>query len=96
VIEFVRGCTEEQWRSAPLDGDPRPVAVVVVDHVADAYGYLAGWLCDLVAGKPGEVDSSLSAADLAAGDSRAERFAQIAIRHADDHRTDIEAALAAR
>lgn len=132
LIGFVRGCTEEQWRSAPLDGDPRPVAVVV-DHVADAYEYLAGWLRELVAGRPVTVNSdvvdalnaehaaeaaavsraaavqhlersgtamcelvtSLSAADLAAGGGRAERLAQIAVRHADDHRAEIEAALAA-
>jgi hypothetical protein len=132
LIGFVRGCTEEQWRSAPLDGDPRPVTVVV-DHVADAYEYLAGWLRDLVAGRPAMVNSDvidalnarhaaaatgvsraaavqhlersgaamcelvagLSAADLAAGGGRAERFAQIAARHADDHRAEIEAALAA-
>lgn len=40
----------------------------------------------LVAGCTGE--------DLTAGDGRIERLAQIAIRHADDHRTEIEAALA--
>ncbi|HEY6277497.1 MAG TPA: DinB family protein [Streptosporangiaceae bacterium] len=133
LIGFVHGCTDEQWRSAPLAGDPRPVAVVI-DHVADAYEYLAGWLRDLVAGKTVVVDgdivdalnaehaqaaatvsrtqaaghlarsgvamselvAGLSEADLAAGDGQAERFAQIAIRHADNHRTDIEAALAAR
>jgi hypothetical protein len=130
---FVGSCTDEDWRSAPLDGDPRPVGVVV-DHVADAYEYLAGWISQLVAGQPVEVDSEvvdalnaehartagpvtraeaashlresggaiaalvagLSTADLAAGDGRVQRFAQIAIRHADDHRTEIEAALAAR
>jgi DinB superfamily len=129
---FVRGCTDEQWRSAPLDGDPRPVGVVV-DHVADAYEYLAGWMRQLVAGQPVEVNSEvvdelnaeharmagpvsradaashlgrsgaaisglvagLSAAELAAGDGRVRRLAQIAIRHADDHRAEIEAALAA-
>jgi hypothetical protein len=36
-----------------------------------------------------------TAEDLQAGDGRVERLAQIAIRHADDHRTEIEAALAA-
>lgn len=128
---FVDGCTDAQWRSAPLDGDPRPVGVVV-DHVADAYEYLAGWIRQLVDGQPVEVNSEavdalnaqhaqaagsvsktdaaghlrrsgsaisglvagLSAADLAAGDGRVRRLAQIAIRHADDHRTEIEAALA--
>jgi hypothetical protein len=36
-----------------------------------------------------------TAEDLQADDGRVERLAQIAIRHADDHRTEIEAALAA-
>jgi hypothetical protein len=128
---FVGGCTDADWRSAPLDGDPRPVGVVV-DHVAHSYEYLAGWIRQLVAGQPVEVNNEvvdalnaeharaagpvtraeaaghlrrsgtdiaalvagLSAADLAAGDGRVRRMAQIAIRHADDHRSEIEAALA--
>ncbi len=131
IIGFVSGCSDEQWASAPLDGDPRPVAVVV-DHVAHAYEYLAGWISQFVAGQPVEVNSDvvdalnaqhardatavsrteatehlrrsgaaisvlvagLSPADLAAGDGRVRRLAQIAARHADDHRADIEAALA--
>jgi hypothetical protein len=40
--------------------------------------------------------AGLSTADMAAGDGRGRRLAQIAIRHADDHRSEIEAALAAR
>jgi hypothetical protein len=36
-----------------------------------------------------------TAEDLQAGDGRVERLAQIATRHADDHRTEIETALAA-
>jgi hypothetical protein len=129
---FVGSCTDADWRSAPLDGDPRPVGLVV-DHVADAYEYLAGWIRQLVAGQPVDVNNEvvdalnaehartagpvtraeaaghlrrsgadiaalvagLSAADLAAGAGRVRRFAQIAIRHADDHRSEIEAALAA-
>ena len=35
-----------------------------------------------------------AAADLAAGDGRIRHLAQVAIRHADDHRSEIEAALA--
>jgi hypothetical protein len=130
---FVSGCGDEDWHSAPLTGDPRPVALVV-DHVAHAYEYLAGWVSELVAGQPAEVNSDvvdalnarhardvvavskdeaishlhrsgeaisalvagLSPADLAAGEGRVRRLAQIAARHADDHRADIEAALAAR
>ena len=136
MIGFVSGCGDEEWRAAPLDGDPRPVAVVV-DHVAHAYEYLAGWISQLVAGQPVEVDSdvvdalnaqhardakavswdeateplrrsgaAISAlvacldpagpAGLAAGDGRVRLMAQIAARHADEHRADIEAALAVR
>ncbi len=132
LIGFVTGCSDEDWRSAPVDGDPRPVAVVV-DHVAHAYEYLAGWIGQLVAGERAEVNSDLvdalnarhareaaavgkdeaaghlrrsgeaisalvaglGPADLAAGDGRVLRLAQIAARHADDHRAEIEAALAA-
>ena len=56
---------------------------------AEAAGHLrrsGAALSTLVAG--------CTAGDLQAGDGRVERFAQIAIRHADDHRTEIEAALA--
>jgi hypothetical protein len=110
---------------------------VVVDHVAHAYEYLAGWISQLVAGQPVEVDSDVvdalnaqhardakavsrdeatehlrrsgsaisvlvagldpaGPAGLAAGDGRVRLMAQIAARHADEHRADIEAALAAR
>ena len=55
LIAFVAGCSEEEWRAAPLDGDPRPVGVVV-DHVADAYDYLAGWMRQILAGQQVEVN----------------------------------------
>jgi DinB superfamily len=42
-----------------------------------------------------ELVAGCAAGDLQAGDGRVGRLAQIAIRHADDHRTEIEAALAA-
>ncbi len=131
MIGLVSGCGDEEWRAAPLDGDPRPVAVVV-DHVAHAYEYMAGWISQLVAGQPVEVNgdvvdalnaqhardatavskdeairhlrrsgaaisalvAGLSPADLASGDGRVLRLAQIAAQHADDHRADIETALA--
>jgi hypothetical protein len=58
---------------------------------AEAAGHLrrsGAGIAALVAG--------LSVADLAAGDGRVRRLAQVAIRHADGHRSEIEAALAAR
>lgn len=131
MIAFVSGCSDKEWRTAPLDGDPRPVAV---DHVAHASEYLAGWMRQVVAGQRVEVTSDavdalnaqhardavavskveaaehlrrsgmaisllvagLSDADLAADDGRVRRLAQIAARHADDHRAGIETALAAQ
>ena len=133
MIAFACGCSDQEWRAAPLAGDPRPVAVVV-DHVAHAYEYLAGWMRQILAGQQVEVSSDavdalnarhardaaavskaeatehlrrsgmaisllvagLSEAGLGAGDGRVRRLAQIAARHADDHRADIETALAAQ
>ena len=131
-IAFVESCTAEQWKAAPLEGDPRPVGVVA-DHVAHAYEYLAGWMRQILRGETVTVNSDVvdalnaehaaraaavttteaaghlrrsgaaistlvagcTAEDLKAGDGRVERLAQIAIRHADNHRTEIETALAA-
>jgi hypothetical protein len=132
LISFVQGCSDDDWRSAPVDGDPRPVGVIA-DHVAHSYEYLAGWVGDLVAGKPVEVTgdivddlnaehagdagqvtpghvvghlrssgdamialiAGLEPAQLDLGDGRVRRFALVAARHADNHRTEIEAALIA-
>ena len=58
LIAFAIGCSEQEWRAAPLDGDPRPVAVVV-DHVADSYEYMAGWIRQVVAGQPIEVTGEI-------------------------------------
>jgi hypothetical protein len=132
LVAFVSGCTDEQWKAAPLHGDPRPVGVVV-DHVADSYEYLTGWMRQVLAGEAVTVDGDVvdalnaehaagaaavtpaeaiehlrrsgaamsqlvagcTAEELQAGQGRVERFAQIAIRHADSHRAEIEAGLAA-
>ena len=133
LVALAERCTDEQWLAAPLDGDPRPVGVVV-DHVADSYEYLAGWMRRILAGEAVTVTADIvdslnaehavaaadvtragavehlrrSGADLSAlvaasspgqlraAAGRAERLAQVAIRHADSHRAEIEAGLAAR
>jgi hypothetical protein len=130
LAAFAAGCSAEQWRAAPLDGDPRPVGVIV-DHVAHAYDYMGGWVRRILAGEDLAVDATTvdalnaghavaaaavtpdeaikhlrssgaafgglvagcSIADLQAGNGRVERFAQIGIRHPDDHRAELEAAL---
>jgi DinB superfamily len=132
LVAFADSCSDNQWHAAPLDGDPRQVGVIV-DHVAHAYEYLAGWMREILDGQTvtvsGEVVDALnaehaaraagvtqaevvehlrrsgaaisqlvagcSAEDLQADEGRVERLAQIAIRHADDHRAEIEAGLAA-
>ncbi len=132
LVAFANGCTDEQWKAAPLDGDPRPVGVVV-DHVAHSYEYLAGWMRQVLDGEEITVGNDVvdalnaehaaqaatvtpadavehlrrsgaaisrlvagcTAGDLQAGEGQVERFAEIAIRHADNHRAEIQAALAA-
>ena len=131
LIAFAAGCPDEQWRAAPLDGDPRPVAVVV-DHVAHSYEYMSAGSGGH-RGQPVQVTEDLvdglnaahaagsaavsqaeaaehlrgSGADISAliaglspptwtpgRPGRAVRAGRH--RRADNHRADIEAALAAR
>jgi hypothetical protein len=132
LVSGARRISPEQWRARPLDGDDRPVGVVV-DHVADSYGYLGRFVRQLLAGEVLELSAEiidafnarhateaaaatpesaiaglqvngdafaalirpLAEADLDRGDGRVRGFALIAIRHADNHRAEIEAALAA-
>jgi hypothetical protein len=132
LMRFVQQCTDGDWRSAPVAGDPRTVGVIA-DHVAHSYEYLAGWIADLAAGKPVEVNpevvdalnaehaaeagavtqahvtghvrssgdamialvAGLAPEELDLEDGRVGRLAAIAARHADSHRTELEAALAA-
>lgn len=131
-ISFVQRCTDGDWRSAPVGGDPRPVGVIA-DHIAHAYEFFSGWVGDLAAGRAVEVNADIvdqlnaehahdadavtpghvaghlrSSGDaliaqvaglepdqLDLDDGRVRRLASIAARHADDHRTQIEAALVA-
>jgi hypothetical protein len=132
LMTFAEGCSLQQWSSSPLgESDPRSVSVIV-DHVADAYDYIYGWLTSLVgggtievspdivdelnarhAGKAALIDldevaahlrtsgdvligfvEKLSPDDLTIDDGRVALFCEIAARHADSHRTDLEAALA--
>ena len=58
LTAFVEDCTEAQWASSPVDGDPRPVGVIT-DHVANAYEYLAGWITELLEGGSPHVDSNV-------------------------------------
>ncbi len=130
LLTFVQQCTDDDWSAAPLDGDPRPVGVVL-DHVAHSYEYMAGWMRDILDGQQVDVNADtvdmhnaqhaaqaaqvsraraadhlrvsgdeiiglvagLDAAQLDAGDGRIRRFAEIAARHADSHRADVETAL---
>jgi hypothetical protein len=130
LIDFARRCTDEQWVATPLaDADQRPTCVIV-DHVAHAYEYIAGWLVPIAAGSSIEVTEDhvdslnaehatkaglltraevvehltrsgddliaivrgLGPAQLEMGSGRVEGLAKIAARHADSHRSELEAA----
>ena len=60
LVELVERCDSDQWTACPLAaaGDPRPTRVLV-DHVADAYGYMGGWIRQLVDGGTVEVDATV-------------------------------------
>jgi DinB superfamily len=58
LTDFAQRCTDEQWASSPVDGDPRPVGVIV-DHVGHAYEYLAKWITELINGGSPLVDSEI-------------------------------------
>src|SRR5215472_12290181 len=132
LLAFAGACTDDTWHARALaeHGDHRTVGVIV-DHVADAYEYLGGWVGEILAGAPPQVDADLvdqlnaahaeaaetltqagamehltrsgdemvaliaglKAGDLEAGGGRVRRFAEIAARHADTHRTDLQEAL---
>src|ERR1022692_2803614 len=56
LIGFIEGCPADDWLASPLDGDPRPVGIVV-DHVAHSYEYIENWLRQILAGQAVEVSS---------------------------------------
>ena len=59
LLTFADGCSVQQWCSSPLgEADPRSVSVIV-DHVADAYDYIYGWLTGLVGGGTVEVSPDI-------------------------------------
>jgi hypothetical protein len=91
------------WMHQTLSGQPVTVNSDLVDALNAEHAAAAAAVtkADAVARlrHSGAAISSLvagcTAADLKAGDGRVERLAQIAVRHADAHRTEMEAALAA-
>lgn len=90
------------WMRQTLLGETVTVNSDVVDALNAGHAAEAGAVTRTEAAehlhRSGAAISALVAGctgqDLKAGDGRIERLAQIAIRHADDHRTEIEAALA--
>lgn len=89
------------WMRRILAGEDVAVDETVVDalnaeHAGTAAGVTPGQAIEHLR-RSGAALSGLvagcSAADLRAGNGVVERFAQIAIRHPDDHRAEIEAAL---
>lgn len=89
------------WMREILSGGSPPVDVALVDRLNAAHAGDAGHLTQAGAmehlSRSGDEliaqVSALTAADLEAGGGRVRRFAEIAARHPDMHRTDIEEAL---
>jgi hypothetical protein len=55
LVGFVGQCSDASWKSiSAAEGDPRPVGVIV-DHVADAYEYLARWIQAILDGESVDV-----------------------------------------
>ena len=89
------------WIRLIVTGDSPAVNPELVDALNAAHAATAGNLTQAGAMQhlqtSGDVliamISDLTATDLDAGEGRVRRLAEIAARHADDHRTDIEAAL---
>jgi uncharacterized damage-inducible protein DinB len=90
------------WMREILAGDTPPVDVALVDRLNAAHAGDAGHLTQAGAmehlTRSGDeliaLVSGLTDDDLEAGGGRVRRFAEIAARHPDMHRTDIEEALA--
>jgi hypothetical protein len=62
LIQLVRGCSEEQWRTLCNDeGDHRPVAVIA-HHVAHGHRYSLEWLETALTGE--DVDVTLGEIDV--------------------------------
>ena len=59
LVDFVDHCSEEHWSSCPLGpDDPRPVGVII-DHVADAYEYLASFVTRITRHEAVEVSPAI-------------------------------------
>ena len=58
LLSWAAACPDSRWTTALGDDDPRPVAVVL-DHVADAYGYIGRWIEALVRGEDLHVDGAV-------------------------------------
>ncbi|MGO8956117.1 MAG: DinB family protein [Streptosporangiaceae bacterium] len=89
------------WMSAIVAGDNPPVSPQLVDELNAAHASRAAALTQAAAMQHLQASgdaivalvSGLDASDLDAGGGRVRRLAEIAARHADDHRVAIEAAL---
>src|ERR1022692_251795 len=95
-LALVRQCSGQDWRETPVDVNPDIVDAlnaehaagiesVTPDHVTEHLRSSGDVLISLIAG--------LAPAQLDSDGGRVRRFAQIAARHADNHRSEIESAL---
>jgi hypothetical protein len=96
--EYLAGWISQVLVGEPVTVNPEVVDALNAEHAARAAGVTRAEAAEHLR-RSGAVISRLvagcSAEDLQAGEGRVERLAQIAIRHPDDHRAEIEAGLAA-
>ena len=98
AYEYLAGWMRQILSGETLTVDSDTVDALNAEHAAGATGLTKAEVAEHLR-RSGTAVSALvtgcTAEDLKAGGGRVERLTQIAIRHPDDHRTEIEAALAA-
>jgi len=98
AYEYLAGSMREILRGEPVTVTSDAIDALNAGHAATAVGVTRTEAVEHLR-RAGVAISALvagcTAEDLQAGDGRVERPAQIASRHADDHRTEIQTALAA-
>jgi len=98
AYEYLAGWIGQLLRGQTVTVNSGVVDALNAEHAAAAMGVTQAEAAEHLHRSGGAISALVAgctAGDLKAGHGRVERLAQIAIRHADDHRTELEAALAA-
>jgi DinB superfamily len=99
AYEYLSGWMRQLLRGETVTVNSDVVDALNAEHAAAAMGVTRAQAAGHLRRSGAAISAlvaSCTAGDLKAGDGRVERLAQIAIRHPDTHRTEIEAAFADR